>query len=159
MVAYAFGDGHCMQGYSYQQLPQQEAGEHIIPSFNIICQHPLSAIFCSFFYPYGALQSLVAYAFGDGHCVQGDSHQQLPQIIVLIASVVGMAASFAGAHYLWLWCTETLAADAFGDGHCMQGDSHQQLSQQEAGEHIFSSFNVICQHPLSAIFVQFFLSL
>jgi hypothetical protein len=29
----------------------------------------------------------------------------------------------------------------------------------KASEHIFSSFNVICQHPLSAIFVQLFSSL
>jgi ABC-type Mn2+/Zn2+ transport system permease subunit len=29
-------------------------------------------------------------------------------IIALIASVVGMTASFVGTHYLWLWRTKTL---------------------------------------------------
>ena len=77
MVADAFGDGHCVQGDSHQQLPQQEASEHIFSSFDVICQHPLSAILCSFFYSYRALQSLVAYTFGNGHCMQGDSHRQL----------------------------------------------------------------------------------
>jgi hypothetical protein len=33
-------------------------------------------------------------------------------MIALIASVVGMAASLAGAHHLRLWRTETLAAAA-----------------------------------------------
>uniref|UniRef100_A0A7I4D1N0 Uncharacterized protein n=1 Tax=Physcomitrium patens TaxID=3218 RepID=A0A7I4D1N0_PHYPA len=74
---------------------------------------PLLVInFCLYFISADIAGSLLNKAFDRGSFVLGNTATSIFLAFVLIASMVGLASTLAGAHHLSVWRTESLAAAA-----------------------------------------------